>query len=117
MAFLEQLEQGRVVSIRASYQGSSTWLSDHAILTSSKGWNLHVLKSELDVGGDGAMFSFFNFEVQHVEGTHALLAKTPEAFVLGHCGNPSFNQIVELCCGLGGISTGAFYAGMQTMGG
>eukprot|EP00435_Cladocopium_sp_Y103_P009215 s2736_g2.t1 len=117
MAFAEQLVQGRTTSIRATFHGPSSWHSDHTVLKSMRGWYLHVPSCELEVAGDGSMFSLFNYEVQYLEGQHALLAKSSGAFILGHSGIPSFNQLVELCCGLGGISTGAFYAGLQTLGG
>eukprot|EP00435_Cladocopium_sp_Y103_P050318 s564_g15.t1 len=73
--------------------------------------------SDLEVPGDGFQFSLFNYEVKFVEGDHVLLEKSQNAFVLGHHGEPQYNQLIELCCGLGGISSGAYYAGMHTLGG
>eukprot|EP00435_Cladocopium_sp_Y103_P041591 s1301_g11.t1 len=115
--FSEVMVQGTCVSVRASWQGSSEWVADHGVLCSSKGWLLHLPMADLTVQGDGIHFSLFGYEVKFMDGQHVLLCKSQGSFVLGHHGDPQFNQLVELCCGLGGISSGAYYAGMQILGG
>ena len=114
--FAADVVLGGNTSIRAKMMGSSTWVTDHVVLQSLRGWFLHVPFEDVQVPGDGAQFTLFHFEVKHIEGGHALMSKTHDSMVLGHCGDPSFHQIVELCCGLGGISTGAYYAGLQSLG-
>ena len=115
--FAEDVVLGGIISIRAKMMGSSIWVRDHLVLKSLRGWILHVPSENVQVPGDGSQFSLLRFELKHMECGHALLSRTPESMVLGHVGDPSFHEIVELCCGLGGISTGAYFAGMQTLGG
>ena len=116
--YLEVLAVGSRVSIRAELSVDQTGLdSDVCVLTSVRGWKLHLDRSILKVPGDGLHFTFCHFQVSQIQDEHVWLAPTSHAFVLGHF-NPDFGHLaLELCCGLGGISSGAQHAGVTVLGG
>lgn len=111
--FLEQLKQGQTICIKAKMISPSTRYEDHVMLRSMKGWILHVAANFQCISGDGNMFSFYEFVVTEIDGEHALITSTDWSFIMGHKGGPLFTKAVELCCGLGGLSSGAEAAGVQ----
>ena len=112
--FAEQLQCGCITSILARFDGVHPDMCDTAVLTSSK-WNLHVDLCMLQVKGDGKLFSLCDFMVSMIDGEVATLVPTTSSFVLGHAGLPTFHEVIDLCCGLGGMSVGASFAGLQVL--
>ena len=112
--FAEQLLVGTMTSIHAKYERVHPCMSDTAVLSTSH-WCLHVDVCVLKVKGDGSCFSLCDFMVSMIEGKVATLVPTPTSFVLGHAGMPTFHEVLDLCCGLGGMSVGASLAGLQVL--
>ena len=90
---------------------------ERVLLQSLRGHLLVVSAQLLQVPGDGLSFSLCQFLVAEHDGLKFHLVPTPNAFVLGHEGSACLNAAVELCCGLGGISTGAQMTGVSVLGG
>ena len=59
--------------------------------------------------GDGLHFSLLNFIVSAIDGPLVLLDLLVSSTVLGHFGDATFHNVVELCCGFDGISTGELH--------
>eukprot|EP00438_Fugacium_kawagutii_P009705 Skav211708 [mRNA] locus=scaffold2852:32753:42021:+ [translate_table: standard] len=115
--YREVLQEGMSVSLRAELQGPMEDGDEFATLLSLTGWSLTVPASSLQVPGDGLHFSLCGFRVVRLDGLSAVLSPLPDSFVLGHRGVPRFHCVVDLCCGLGGMSTGAQFAGLTVLGG
>ena len=113
--FEEKLFVGAVCSVRASLAASAG--ESRSLLLSLAGWHLDVPDSVLSVPGDGIHFSLCNFRVVSVSDDFASLEPLESSFVIGHSGPPHFHLAAELCCGLGGISTGAAMSGLTVLGG
>ena len=115
--FAEELVARCTTSIVARLVGSHASQVDTVVLTSLKGWSLKLDACHINVSGDGMFFTFGHFYVSQLDGDCATLVPTPESFVMGHKGEPQFHAAFELCCGLGGLSQGASFAGMTMLGG
>ena len=113
--FEERLQVGCSCSVRAFLVSGVE--ENRVLLRSMSGWNLDVPKGVLDVPGDGVCFTLCRFRVVSLAGDAASLEPELGAFVLGHVGEPVFHSAIELCCGLGGISTGASLSGLTVLGG
>ena len=90
---------GCTISIRASMNGTSTWVGEHGLLRSMKGWLLHIPMVDLMAHGYGIHFTLFNYVVKHADGIHVLVERSSQGAVLGKVGEPTFHKLVELCWG------------------
>ena len=113
--YRECFAEGAVCSVRAVLLHAVG--EGRLLLRSLMGHKLVVRSNELQVPGDGLNFTLCRFLVSGLHGDCFVLEPASDAFVLGHEGEPSFCHAVELCCGLGGLSTGASLSGMTVLGG
>ena len=113
--FLEELQVGSLVSIRAS-KAAEVGADGCAILCSVRGWCVYVDAALLGVPGDGLHFTLINFVVSQMVGHEVLLVPGAQHVVLGHAGDPCYHDVIELCCGLGGMSSGVQYVGLNVKG-
>ena len=117
--YLESFTIGATISIRALLlkDQQSLGSGERAVLVSVRGWKLHVCNSMLQVPGDGQHFTFCNVLVSQIAGHDVLLDVLPTSHVLGHVDTALPHHAIELCCGLGGISSGVQHAGISVLGG
>lgn len=113
--FLEELQVCSLVSIRAS-KAAEVGADGCAILCSVRGWCVYVDAALLGVPGDGLHFTLINFVVSQMVGHEVLLVPGAQHVVLGHAGDPCYHDVIELCCGLGGTSSGVQYVGLNVKG-
>eukprot|EP00438_Fugacium_kawagutii_P029498 Skav222724 [mRNA] locus=scaffold2390:142227:142886:+ [translate_table: standard] len=113
--FREQLTVDKDISIRCRCVGSSDLLAG-LMASSLKGWVIHF-PWEGVIPEVGQMCSLLDFTVSQIDASHVLLQPTVTSQVLFHSGEVFPSKAVELCCGLGGMSTGAEAAGLQVVAG
>eukprot|EP00438_Fugacium_kawagutii_P022222 Skav203955 [mRNA] locus=scaffold391:469362:472634:+ [translate_table: standard] len=65
----------------------------------------------------GQTCSLLDFTVVGIQDSHVILTSTDTSQVLFHSGQSYPARAVELCCGLGGLSTGAEAAGLKVVAG
>lgn len=112
----EALVVDTTVCIRADVNGPSMSVDGFHEMTSVRGWTLHADLGGLDCMKD-TMVTLFNYKVVSIDQSMAVLDRTDSSQALPHTGAQHFNQMVELCCGLGGMSLGATLAGFQVLAG
>lgn len=114
--FSEDLVEDQQISIRGTIQGRSKLVSGLE-MRSVRGWLVHFAWDgdfEPLVGLD---CSLLDFSVSSIRSSNVLVNALDSCQILIHSGNALPHHAVELCCGLGGLSTGAEAAGLRVVAG